>query len=350
MNNTTNLGLGKPLGSEDYDVNVFNNNADILDKVIHSAEVKIDSLLNSAVISNSSEITKAVMQDCMYEKAYIVNCNDSDIVPTGATISNYWHIIYIPAHKGAVYGCQIAVSYNYKGVYMRQGNVGGWESWKCINSGREIIIATYDTESEAKGIASYICKKNKAGTTINKAIASAKKGDKIVLLDGTYEVDAIINIDKAITVEGTGNKTVLKQYLNKYNTANTIFYINSADVVIKNMMLSDVSIGSTNPMIVANEQNFNVSNVFFILNDTLGACVMGSSGKNVAYSRICNCRVYKSFNDASVAMFNFSRSSFYKGVISGNISSGYNNISVSFANDSDRANTAIYGHTAIDIV
>ena len=68
-----------------------------------------------------------------------------------------------------------------------------------------------------------------------------------------------------------------------------------------------------------------------------------------AIGRIQNCRVYKGFNDSNRVMFDFGICTKFGGVFGANISSGYNNISIKFANEGHKNNTAIYGHSNIDI-
>ena len=106
-------------------------------------------------------------------------------------------------------------------------------------------------------------------------------------------------------------------------------------------------------MIMQKAQGALYRGVFFIYNGGNGndsSCIEGSG--NCCYTRIQDCRVYKGFSaeGAGVCMFDFSRCTDFSGIIGGNISSGYGSISVIFANQTHKNNTAFYGHTNVSIL
>lgn len=42
--NTTNLNLEKPLGNENYNINIFNNNMDKIDTAINNVNIKVENI------------------------------------------------------------------------------------------------------------------------------------------------------------------------------------------------------------------------------------------------------------------------------------------------------------------
>jgi hypothetical protein len=224
-----------------------------------------------------------------------------------------------------------------------------------VNNRTHIVIATYDTKNPLKSNADYTCTSTNASTILKTAINAVAKGGRIELLDGTYQLqydEDAIEISKAITIVGCGHSTVIKQPSDtSAGEARSIFEITGSDVHIKNMMISDANVTSAVTMIKQQSDTVTYDNLFFIFNGSddscTNSCIEGSKVCN--YTRIQNCRVYKGFSDSTKVMFDFSGCTSFIGVICGNLSSGYGNISVKFANETHKNNTAIFGHTNIDV-
>lgn len=228
-----------------------------------------------------------------------------------------------------------------------------------INNRTHIVIASYDTKNPFKANADYTCTSSNASSVLKTAIAEIAVDGKIELLDGTYNLQYFddsgitlepLELPKAMTLEGCGSSTVIKQPTYEGEALN-VFNITGNDVKIKKMMICDGDISSPVSMISQQSEGAVYEDVFFVFNgkaaETHNACITGKG--SCKYTRIQNCRVYKNFNNSNKVMFDFSSCTSFEGVIGGNISSGYNNISVKFANESHKNNTAIYGHTNIDI-
>lgn len=224
-----------------------------------------------------------------------------------------------------------------------------------INNRTHIVVATYDTKNPLKASADYTCTSTNASSVLKAAINAVAQGGKVELLDGTYNLqysEDAIELTKDITIEGCGYKTTIHQPADENSgEAKPIFIINGQNVRLKGMMLCDNNVTSPVPIIRQQTQGAIYDDVFFIFNAEEssggGACIKGYNDCN--YTRIQNCRVYKGFNDSNRVMFDFGDCTKFGGVVGANISSGYNNISINFANEGHKNNTAIYGHSNIDI-
>lgn len=224
-----------------------------------------------------------------------------------------------------------------------------------INNRTHIVVATYDTKNPLKANADYTCTSENASSVLKTAINAVASGGKVELLDGTYNLqydDDAIELSKAITIEGSGHTTTIHQPVDEIaGEAKPVFVINGQNVKLKSMMLCDKNVSSPVSIIEQQTQGAIYDDVFFIFNASesmvSNCCIYGTGNCN--YTRIQNCRVYKGFNDSSKIMFDFSKCTSFGGVIGANISSGYNNISITFANEAQKNNTSIYGHSNIDI-
>ncbi len=225
-----------------------------------------------------------------------------------------------------------------------------------INNRTHIVIAAHDTKNPLKANADYTCTSTNASEVIKQAIDAIGQGGKIELLDGTYNLDYEddqIVINKAgITIEGAGYHTVVKQPIDSYyGEAKFVFKITAQNVSIKKMMICDAVVTSPVSMIYQEADGASYEEIFFIYNASEStcenACIEGA--KTCNYTRIQNCRVYKGFNVGTKAMFDFASCTGFCGVIGANISSGYNDITIRFANETHKNNTALYGHAGITI-
>ena len=225
-----------------------------------------------------------------------------------------------------------------------------------ISNRTHIVVATYDTKNPLKANADYTCTSTNASSVLKTAINAVAQGGRVELLDGTYILqysEDEINLTKDITIEGCGYRTTIHQPVDEdAGEAKPVFVISGQNVKLKSMMLCDKNVSSPVPIIRQQTQGAIYEDVFFIFNagETSGggACISGSNDCN--YTRIQNCRVYKGFNDSNRVMFDFGNCTKFGGVFGANISSGYNNISIRFANEGHKNNTAIYGHSNIDIM
>ena len=225
-----------------------------------------------------------------------------------------------------------------------------------INNRTHIVVATYNTKNPLKANADYTCTSSNASSVLKTAINAVANGGEVELLDGTYNLqynEDAIEITKTVTIQGSDYNTVINQPADEYaGEAKPAFIISAQNVRLNRLMICDKNISSPVPIIKQQAQGAIYDDVFFIFNASEigggGGCVRGSGDCN--FTRIQNCRVFKGFNNSDIVMFDFGECTSFGGVIGANISSGYDNISVLFANDEQKNNTAVYGHKAIDLM
>lgn len=231
------------------------------------------------------------------------------------------------------------------------GTVAAFFNAQKIQKRTHIVIAAYDTKNPLKANADYTCTSSNASSIIKNALSAISEGGRIELLDGTYQLnysESEITIDKkSVTIEGSGFTTVVKQPIDEgAGEAKPVFVINAQNVTIKNMMICDAVVSSPDSMIIQKTQGAIYESVFFIYGASESscdnACIEGQNDCN--FTRIQNCRVYKSFQNTDKYMFDFSKCTSFSGIIGANISSGYGDISIKFKDINHKNNTVIYGH------
>ena len=129
-NQTSNYNLIKPLVGEDYDVNVFNSNMDIIDKVLKENTNKTFKELTGKDLEQfltidptySSNVTSYTIK-----KPYI--CISSNTEISKYSIANSALIVYIPA-QNTVYNVQLAFPLGSSRMFIRTSTGNGWGKWK----------------------------------------------------------------------------------------------------------------------------------------------------------------------------------------------------------------------------
>lgn len=107
------------------------------------------------------------------------------------------------------------------------------------------IIYVAPSNSTQKDIADYVCNGTNDSQQINAAIAAAKNGMEIILLDGKFNISEKINVNKKdLVIRGIGhNRTVVEQVaLNDGVTTAIMFDISADNVRLKDMMIVDVDV------------------------------------------------------------------------------------------------------------
>ncbi len=228
-----------------------------------------------------------------------------------------------------------------------------------------IVIASYNTKNPNKNYADFVCTAENASAVIRQALNAVEPGGKIELLDGDYflqyeDFGEGIVINKKVSIEGTSGArgANLQQPIDQYGgEANPIFTINSVPVIIKNLNIYGVKKECSSPVSLIKQKTTMAwyENLSFSMNspETIGySCIEGETGKDCRYTRIYNCRLYRSFNpvqNTDFIAFDFRKCNNFSGVIGGNISTGLGSIDVGLPSMYDRQKTAIYGHSTIDI-
>lgn len=130
---------------------------------------------------------------------------------------------------------------------------------------KEIVVATYDTVNSYKDVADYVCTKTNASEILQKAIDSCKSGGVIMLLDGSYTINATVNINKEITIMGFGNKTNIIQA--DVFTGYTMFNASANNITIKDLTFNDSTNAITSVYFVTvNNISIKIGGCDFILN------------------------------------------------------------------------------------
>ncbi len=224
-----------------------------------------------------------------------------------------------------------------------------------------IVVATYDTKSQRKARADYVCTSTDACQVIQGVIDSMSAGDELLLLDGTYyirsETDGKgIVVDKAIKIVGRGiaNTKIIQAEMgeveNYSGETSPVLTITSDNVVVENLMISDnTSLSSPQDMVHLGADGAVFKNVFFVQNmNTTDTYYIVKNTAQSKYTRIQDCRVYRMYDKSDLIMFDFSEYDF-SGVITGNLLSGYNNLSFDFNTEGSRNKTVVYGNDSVEV-
>lgn len=337
MQTTQNIKLKKPDYTDIADINIINSNMDLIDSNIallknNKADNGHNHSLNSLNITGTLPISKG---------------------GTGASTAVSART-NLGLGTAATRGVATAVASGNTNL-VTSGAVYSAINTLNINNRTHIVVATFDTKNPLKANVDYTCTSTNASSVLKTAINAVAQGGTVELLDGTYNLqysETAIELNKDINIVGSGHTTTIHQPFDESaGEAKPIFIITGQNVRIKDMMLCDKNVSSPVTMIIQQAQGTIYNGIFFIYSASEitgeGACIKGSN--DCRYTRIQNCRVYKGFKNSNLVMFDFSNCTGFGGVVSGNISSGYNNISIKFANESHKNNTAVYGHSAIDL-
>ena len=159
------------------------------------------------------------------------------------------------------------------------------------------VIYVAPSNSTNKEIADYVCDGTNDSKQINAAIQAAGTGKEIVLLDGKFNINEKLNVDKeGLTIRGIKDKTVVEQVSLKTSgndtTSAIIFDVTAGFVTLKDMMVVDVDVDLPQYVIRARKgvESCVFEGLFFILKATktdLGYISLETEG-----ARIINCRVY----------------------------------------------------------
>lgn len=109
------------------------------------------------------------------------------------------------------------------------------------------VIYVAPSNSTNKEIADYVCDGTNDSKQINAAIQAAGTGKEIVLLDGKFNINEKLNVDKeGLTIRGIKDKTVVEQVSLKTSgndtTSAIIFDVTAGFVTLKDMMVVDVDV------------------------------------------------------------------------------------------------------------
>ena len=186
-NKTSTLGLTKPLKTEDYNVDDFNNNADKIDAFVKTTNTNIANL--EVDIDNHSHVL------------------------SGTGIKGV-----LPVSKGGTGAATVPVALQNLGL--------SGITKSCY------VVAANDTDSSLKKLANLKCGGSNDEVYIRTFIDSIPKGSVVQLLPGTYKFSGPLVLFKPITLVGSGAETKLININGGY-----IISITSSFVKIRDMQL-----------------------------------------------------------------------------------------------------------------
>lgn len=227
------------------------------------------------------------------------------------------------------------------------------------NARNTYLVAAANSNAETKRRADAVCTTSDCFEKVTALINKMSDGDTLIFGAGTFDfysqnITGIV-LNKSIKIKGCGiHNTILKQQHTVGNTEKTapVFRFNETDIVIEDLMLTDYTdfVAQTVGMVEVANDGAIFRNVFFVQNtaaDKTGYCVLNRASSR--FSRIENCRVYRNYSAPQKPMFNFSNASF-SGIISGNIVSGYNGISIKFFNEDSKNKTLAFGNMDYTVI
>lgn len=227
-NKTTTLGLTKPLKSEDYNVDDFNNNADKIDAFVKSTNTNIANL--EVDIDNHSHVLSGT--------------GIKGVLPvskggTGATTA-------VSARKSlglgdaAVRGVATAVANENTNLVTSSGVFSALFAKAEKTSVEELknTIADFNKFCYVVGIKvsgktqhlDVECDGTNDATEIQNLINSVPEGSIIRLLPGTYKISQRLLLNKAITIQGTGGATQIINTAGGYIMSVTSNYVRIKDI------------------------------------------------------------------------------------------------------------------------
>jgi parallel beta-helix repeat protein len=123
----------------------------------------------------------------------------------------------------------------------------------------------------------YLCDGTADQTEINAAItALPETGGEIVILDGTYNIAARINVNKNnVSIRGNGNATILKRMFNSYSNEGVITLISRSGCKIANLQIEGNKTSYT-----------NTNNCCIYLHSSNNNTITGNTCNNSKYSGI----------------------------------------------------------------
>lgn len=201
-----------------------------------------------------------------------------------------------------------------------------------MSNGNVIYVAP--SNSTKKSIADYVCDGTNDANQINAAIAEAKDGTEIVLLDGKFNIRETINVNKkGLVIRGMGKHvTVVEQVALTGSKSAIIFDISNCGVRLQDMMIVDVDVNYPNFIIrTKNSQDECIfKRLFFILKaqKTNINAYVDIEGIGV---RFIDCRVYNYNNVPAKKTINILGSN---AIIAGMLNTGAGPIRINFSDSS----------------
>lgn len=211
-----------------------------------------------------------------------------------------------------------------------------------------VVVASFDTNSQRKRVADYICDANNAVQVLEQAIKSLNSGGELFLMEGTYYINSCLRIDKSVVVRGRGCHFTK---LIKTEGTEALLNICADAVLLEGLMLADNYDNMTGlrDIVLIGKDNAILRDVFFVQKgQQLSQSSIIRLVADSRYTRIDNCRFFREYSLNERCMLNLSKFSF-SGCINGNILSGNDNFSVNFKDRESYDNTVLCGNYKTEI-
>ena len=218
-NKTKALGLTKPLKSEDYNVEDFNNNADKLDdfaKAISTIIANIKETINN----HSHALNGTAIRGVLPISKGGTGATTASVAAKNLGVDN-------KADKEHTHSINDITESDTKKIMTADERSKLWQIPKFC-----YVIAANDTNESIKKYANQKCTGKNDEDTIRMFIDSVPAGSTIYLLPGTYKFNAPLVIFKAVNLIGSGALTRLINVNSGY-----ILSITSSFVSVQNMQL-----------------------------------------------------------------------------------------------------------------
>ena len=181
-------------------------------------------------------------------------------------------------------------------------------TWKVVGTDEDKRVARFVIGTSKAGWTKkdcdYLCDETDDQEEINNAIAALPaSGGEIVILDGTYNITAKINVNKNnVSIRGNGNATVLKRMWNSSSPEGVITLTSAEGCRVQNLQIDGNNSGYG--IYLSSSSNNTVTGITCNNNKYYGIC-LDSSNDNTITENTCNnnsdgIRLYSSSNNNTI--------------------------------------------------
>ena len=148
--------------------------------------------------------------------------------------------------------------------------------------GATLVVAASDTPLSSRVAADYACSGSSDEDIINSALTSLSGGGKIVLLEGTYNIDGPINMVSNATLEGQGDSTLIWIANNASSAADAFVFSSVSNAELRYMKVDGNKANQTNEHVAVNMSNSdnNIVESLYITNMSYGGLYLDASDNN----------------------------------------------------------------------
>ena len=331
MLQTPNYNLNKPEGTDVVDIAVLNENADIIDATLKAKADLVSGKVPAGQLPamNYVPATRKVNNKAL-SADITLTASDVNAVPTTRKVNGKALSADI-----TLTAADIGATSKRTARFTVGTSTAGWTSADC----------------------DYLCDGTADQTEINAAItALPATGGEIVILDGTYNVTAKINVTKDnVSIRGNGNATILKRMFNSSTAEGVITLTRRSGCKIANLQVdgNNASYTSNNNCGVFLSSSSNNTITSNTCNNNNCGVFLHSSSNNTITSNTCNNNYYGIYLDSSSNntcnnnTYNNNKNGIYLDSSSNNTCNNntYNNNKNGICLDSSSNNNTVTGNT-----